>query len=376
MLHLLNTLAAGSAFFLAFLVWVLKAHVNKLANRWLSFFFLFLGLALVDNSLATMGIYNRYPFLIGVPDLFIPALAPVLYLSVTHFVTASKRFHPQHLWHFLLLLVFIVYRAPFLFSPVANKLADLETVKKPLGMMDKWVDVLTVGQVVVYIGASFVKLYKHRRQMDNIIASTADARLDWLLYFLLGIGLLAFVWVAELFLLPFRHNQQWNTLFYLLAIYVVGYHALRQKEIYPVTETDAQAVDKLLETTDLPPVARKTLLTEERLAVLKTKLLAKMTDEKPYLDPDLNLALLAAQMELTLHELSELINRGFGENFAQLVNRYRVAESQKLLLSQKHTHFSMLGIAFEAGFNSKTAFNTAFKKMTGVSPTQFLKQRP
>lgn len=85
----------------------------------------------------------------------------------------------------------------------------------------------------------------------------------------------------------------------------------------------------------------------------------------------LNLPNLARFMNLSVHEMSELINMGFDENFAQFINRYRVEESKRLLLSEKHAHLSMVGIAFEAGFNSKTAFNMAFKKMVGVSPTAY-----
>jgi AraC-like DNA-binding protein len=376
MLNLLNALAAGSAFLLAFLMLVLRQQVNRIANRWLSLFFFLLGLSLLDGSLKAMGIYKNHPAIIGLADLFILALAPALYLGVGHFVKASKRFRPQQLWHFLILLLFIIYRIPFLFSAPAIKWAEVEGGGQPLGTTDQLIDWLTIGQVMVYVLLSFVKLYRHRRQIHNIVSDTAAARLDWLLYFLWGIGLLALVWLMELRLLPFEHNKQWNNFFYLLAIYIVSYYALRQGEVYPVTESEAQAVDGLLAAESLPPILKKTLLSEEVLVELKARLLTKMTEDKPYLDPDLNLAKLAAQMQLSLHELSELINKGFGENFAQLVNRYRVAESQRLLLAKKHENLNMLGIAFEAGFNSKTAFNTAFKKHTGVSPTQFVQQQP
>jgi AraC-like DNA-binding protein len=127
----------------------------------------------------------------------------------------------------------------------------------------------------------------------------------------------------------------------------------------------------MMEENETPPAARKQLLSEEKLNTLKAVLLEKMQAEKPYLDPELNLPSLARQMDLSVHEMSELINLGFGENFAQFVNRHRLEESKRLLLSEKHAHLSMVGIAFEAGFNSKTAFNTAFKKMVGVSPTEY-----
>jgi AraC-like DNA-binding protein len=69
-----------------------------------------------------------------------------------------------------------------------------------------------------------------------------------------------------------------------------------------------------------------------------------------------------------------VLNEGFGVNFFQFINAYRVAEAQRLLASAQHQHLSMVGIAFEAGFSSKTTFNTTFKKLTGLTPSQFLQQ--
>jgi AraC-like DNA-binding protein len=98
-----------------------------------------------------------------------------------------------------------------------------------------------------------------------------------------------------------------------------------------------------------------------------------MTTDKCFLDPDLDLPSLAARMNLTPHELSYLLNKGIGSNFFEFVNSYRVEEAKKLLLSGEHNHYSILGIAYEAGFNSKTTFNTTFKKATGLTPSQFKK---
>ena len=113
------------------------------------------------------------------------------------------------------------------------------------------------------------------------------------------------------------------------------------------------------------PNDRRFIINEEKRNELKTSLLQKMETDKPYLDPTLNLPGLARLMGLSVHEMSELINTGFGENFAQFVNRHRVGESQRLLLSEKHAHLSMVGIAFEAGFKM------AFKKITGVLRTVY-----
>ena len=99
-----------------------------------------------------------------------------------------------------------------------------------------------------------------------------------------------------------------------------------------------------------------------------------MHAEKPYLDNELGLPQLAAEMGISSHDLSYLLNEGFGKNFFQFINTYRVAEAKQLMLSEKHKHLNLLGIAYSAGFNSKTTFNTSFKKETGLSPSQFIQQ--
>ncbi len=98
-----------------------------------------------------------------------------------------------------------------------------------------------------------------------------------------------------------------------------------------------------------------------------------METDKCFLDHDLSLPHLAKKMDLTSHELSYLLNEGLGVSFFEFVNRYRVEEAKTLLLSPEYHHLNILGIAYETGFNSKTTFNTSFKKFTGVSPSEFRK---
>jgi AraC-like DNA-binding protein len=81
---------------------------------------------------------------------------------------------------------------------------------------------------------------------------------------------------------------------------------------------------------------------------------------------------LAKEMVISTHDLSYLLNECFGASFFQFVNTYRVEEAKQLMLSEKYKHLNILGIAYNAGFNSKTTFNTAFKKHTGLSPSQFM----
>ncbi|MFD2245849.1 AraC family transcriptional regulator [Pontibacter ruber] len=99
------------------------------------------------------------------------------------------------------------------------------------------------------------------------------------------------------------------------------------------------------------------------------KLRQHMQQHQPYLDSDFSLTKLAQQLNLSTHLLSQVINEGVGQNFSDFVNSYRIEEAKSLLLHQPET--TIIGVAYSSGFNNKVSFNTAFKKATGTTPTDF-----
>ena len=108
-----------------------------------------------------------------------------------------------------------------------------------------------------------------------------------------------------------------------------------------------------------------------QITALAEKIIALLEAERLYQEPDLTLQQLAGRLQSSVHHLSQAINDGLGKNFYDLVNGYRVAEAKRLLLDPKNTNFTILSVGFEAGFNSKTTFNTVFKKFTGQTPTEY-----
>ncbi len=100
-----------------------------------------------------------------------------------------------------------------------------------------------------------------------------------------------------------------------------------------------------------------------------------MEKDKLFLDNGLNLSTVAEKLDISIHETSFLINDTAKGNFYSFINKYRIEEAKKLLVSSKIDELNILGIAFASGFNSKTAFNTAFKKWVGVSPTIYAKEQ-
>lgn len=118
---------------------------------------------------------------------------------------------------------------------------------------------------------------------------------------------------------------------------------------------------------------RKTAL-DDHVAERHCKaLLAFVAAECPYLNPDLTLRLLAEQVQIHPNQLSWLLNEKVGKNFNEFINHYRVEHFKTLANDPANSHISLVGLAYESGFNSKTVFNTFFKKETGMTPSEYLK---
>lgn len=120
---------------------------------------------------------------------------------------------------------------------------------------------------------------------------------------------------------------------------------------------------------------KKPLLDADAAETYRTKLLGHLDSHQPYLDAALTLRLLAEQIDIHPNKLSWLINEMHEQNFNQFINNYRIAHFKKLAVDPNNEQFSILGLAYESGFNSKTVFNTYFKKSTGVSPKAWIQNQ-
>jgi AraC-like DNA-binding protein len=100
-----------------------------------------------------------------------------------------------------------------------------------------------------------------------------------------------------------------------------------------------------------------------------------MQNDKPYLEPELTLEQLASKLSLKPRVLSQAINEILGQNFYDFINRYRIEEASRLLTNPSDEKITILEVLYEVGFNSKSSFNTLFKKYTGLTPTEFRKKQ-
>lgn len=124
----------------------------------------------------------------------------------------------------------------------------------------------------------------------------------------------------------------------------------------------------------LPKTTKEPLMDAKTAEMMKKDVITYINQEKPFLTPNLSLRALADQIQTHPNKLSWLLNEHMGKNFNDFINHYRVEYFKNLATDPSNAHISLIGLAFESGFNSKTAFNTFFKKEVGMTPVEFLKK--
>lgn len=119
---------------------------------------------------------------------------------------------------------------------------------------------------------------------------------------------------------------------------------------------------------------KQTLLTDQEVEKYSKELQKIMIDYKLYLNADLSLKDLASYLELPTNYVSQLFNLAYQKNFSEFINTYRVNEFKKRIVLEENKGLTIMAVAYDSGFNSKTVFNTFFKKIEGCTPFHFLKK--
>jgi AraC-like DNA-binding protein len=145
-------------------------------------------------------------------------------------------------------------------------------------------------------------------------------------------------------------------------IFMTGFFTIRQPEIISGIYKNGNNVK--YEKSGLDKAGSKAYLAE---------LLELMSKRKLYLDEDIKMTGVADELKISPTYLSQIINAELGCNFFDFINKYRVKEVKSRLEDPNYSHFTLLGIAFDCGFSNKTSFNRAFKRFTGITPSEYHK---
>lgn len=358
-----------------------------------------------DDILALWLLVMAMPVLLGVamrnfPDLQIPVLpdltypltfGPLMWLYVESLTGHINRIDRRHLLHFL----------PFALTSLLKNLMDWK-LERPTPMMETFsLEIRIAGAVylavlAVYSIAVFRRLRQHGTQVPEHFSQLSGrvtlVWLRWITAALTGTYLLLFLGCV----LPFPPLLIVHILALTGVILVLCFFGLRQTQLCDTQEvssaseeerkthelapwrdpTDDDAGVGSGEYTEYPlgtasPRYSRSGLCNERAEAIAQRLEKLMEVEKPYLDPELTIETLARQIAVPRHYLTQVINERYEKNFFLFVNEYRIDSVKNALRSADQADRTLLEIAFDSGFSSKSTFNAAFKQFTGMTPSQF-----
>jgi AraC-like DNA-binding protein len=353
----------GYAFLLIYFgVMLLQIVLKVMSKGWL-----------MENWFFAYQLSYQLPFLYG----------PLAFLFVRQ-LTTRQNFRAVDALHFLAFVV----PATLLFLGQASPLAD--DVLYVLFSREKRV-VLQLLSLGIYHWLAYKLWQRHNQSLKKYFSNIEQLQLSWLRKFILLSFAICSIIAITIFLMhvfyPTLHWLRMGFVALTLFIYWVSYAALTQPDIFsvihgnakdhPSTEREPAIVTGLKPKLQVHRPARKygnSSLPDEEAARIAACLEAVMAAQRPYLDPEFTIDKLAKLVSSNRHHLSQVLNQKLGLSFYDYVNTYRVNEARVLLADAARAGHKIAAIAYDAGFNSLSAFNDVFKKMTGQTPSQYRKQ--
>lgn len=373
----LIAIGAIQSFFFSILLFNRK---NKtLADKVLSLWLLVLGIHITVIYFKYSGYYEVYPHLIGSTSSLIFLYGPFLFFYVDAYIIQPVKFKKQYYLHFIPFMLYNIILIPFYLETPEMKLQYHHVILKDNPPLIVWI-ALAVKIIVLptYLGISLTRLNYHRKNLENFYANFDEVDLNWLRYIIWSAAVIGF---AELGLgiMKLRENfdisfESEKIIFVAVSVWILalGYYGLKQTPVFTSFSQKQPPINENPNKTTAPRY-EKTRVIEEEASKQEKELIEYMQSEKPFLRTKLSINDLAEDLGIPSHHISQVINERLNRNFFDFVNSYRIEELKVKLKDPRNKHLTMLGIAFDCGFNSKASFNRIFKKHTGQTPSEYLK---
>jgi AraC-like DNA-binding protein len=317
--------------------------------------------------ISTLHYFQIYPHLSRINHPFDFLGGPLLYLYVKALTDRNFVFRKKTLLHFVPAALVVLYLTPFYLQSWEYKHASLPN--------KNWYYVrsaLVITQVFVYLVFTIVMLVRYSSRVKTQSTSSERSilfQVRFLVASFLGLWVLGLIRYG--IDLRYSSPDQLSQTVWILPLAVTGifyalaYFGLRKPEVLSGPEQVPR--EKKYE---------KSTLTPERSQKYLRRLQDAMEIEKVYTDGSLTLQKLAAKLSIPAQHLSQVVNEQLNQNILDYINTHRVEEAKRRLADPARKHISILAIAEEVGFNSKSSFNSVFKKHANITPSEFRKSAP
>lgn len=359
---LLLVVVISQSLFVAALLWY--ATHNRRPGRILSVLIVTICLWLVDHFMRMAGIYRQDPDLYFLPIFYSFSFGPLIWFYVQSLINADFRLSKKHFLHFIPVLLQASLYIVLSCLSYEGKRWYWEHIHQPCTYRIEFDG--TWLSLSVYLLLSIRLLKNYQRWAADNFSELSTISLNWLKIILAILFVLCVQWFIEVILRDgygIYFNYDYSVELLGIILLVLGIAGWKQSSLLVRYEPAATITSAM---------ANEYVIDEEILSKIKSA----MEDQQLYLHPTLSLQDVALALGVNAKTISRHINAGFDVSFNEFVNRYRVAEVKRRLEAGDLSRLTMVGIANESGFNSKTTFNRIFKELTGQSPKDYLSNRP
>ncbi|MCU0473536.1 MAG: helix-turn-helix domain-containing protein [Bacteroidales bacterium] len=333
---------------------------NRLMIAWLVFICVELIFALLNSRVIEMYAFPVVAFTYG----------PLLYLYVRFMTDPERKFNRLSLFHFIPFFVFFTVSVIFRNIPL---LKDLRSFFEP----DRFISLRIVYSTCFFLSVSiysilaFVEIKRHQDYLKNIVSYTSGViTLNWLKILSISFYiafLILFILGGLNMIGNFIPFDPYFVVFTFIALFsfVYSFYGINQPVIFgqevKISGEEKKETEKYM----------KSGLKDKKADEYLELLVSVVETRKPFLDRDLSIQDLSDMTGIPRHHITQVLNEKHKKNFFTFINEYRVKEVIARFSDQKNNNFTILGIAYDSGFNSKTTFNSIFKNQTGMTPSEY-----
>ncbi|AFL79865.1 DNA-binding domain-containing protein, AraC-type [Aequorivita sublithincola DSM 14238] len=291
---------------------------------------------------------------------------PFFYFYVLSVCYSDFKLKPKHLLHAIPFVIANLVMTPRFYAlDRDSKYALFENYNRIWEII--YIHISIELQFIIYIALVFVILNRYKKVYQQNFSEASSKAFDWLFQFTLASAIIHSVVLLKNILKYTDAEKTFDSvqlLVSVLALIIICWYVFKALK-YP------ELFNGINSKTELVPVS---ITKEVSVNPKEIELLTSyMQTKKPYLNPSLSIRNLAEELKMNPRDLSILINQRLNQHFFDFVNEYRIKEAMDILSDSSKKEFTILEILYEVGFNSKSSFNTAFKKHTGKTPTEFRK---